>query len=514
MRVIPTALAWALSVILLVAAGDAHAQSSLESAASPPPPMLIRSDASVRLLDAGRSALVSFKFREAEQHFTRLANLPDGRAAGMYHLSLVSFLRYTLSDRDDDMLDFVQRSDELKRVLDDEPDAPWRNLLGAETNMQRAVVWAKQGRYVRAALAGRGAYKTYSRLVSDHPEFDEAYKGYGLLKVALATLPATYRRFLSLVGYSGDATVGYGALRRAAREGGYMADEASLYLALFDVTLNGSRSDGRARLRELTQRYPDSPLFAHLYGYYLMENRHAHEAEASFRKVVATRDDPSVFYLDYTDHFLALTLFRQNRFEESIGLFERYRTEHPGLALRGPTLLYMGLALEMTGRRDEAVTLYREVESSREFDADAASYRRARALIEQPMSDVERSLLRGANAYDAGRYKEALSILAAVFDSAPGTDERAEAAYRLARVYHATGELETAVRYYGRCTALRGSSMTRWAPWSAYYKGEALRELGREEEAREAFRSALAYDGPFDYHQALENNARLALAAQ
>src|SRR5690606_23883012 len=132
---------------------------------------------------------------------------------------------------------FVLRSDELRRTLDQEPDSPWRHLLGAETNLQRTVVWAKQGRYVRAALAGRNAYRTYSHLVANYPEFHEAYKGYGVLQTAISSLPSTYRRFLSLVGFSGNADVGNRSLRLAATEGGYMQEEASAYLALFDVLL-------------------------------------------------------------------------------------------------------------------------------------------------------------------------------------------------------------------------------------------------------------------------------------
>ena len=97
--------------------------------------MLVETDTSVRLIADGRLALIDFRFQDAESSFTHLANMPDGRAAGMYHLALVSFVRYLMSDREADMQEFVLRSDELRHALQQENDTPWRHLLGAETNL-------------------------------------------------------------------------------------------------------------------------------------------------------------------------------------------------------------------------------------------------------------------------------------------------------------------------------------------------------------------------------------------
>ena len=507
-------IALVLVVSLLVQVLTVSAQSSTErpTVVTPPMGMLVTSGDSMELLRSGRLALIDFRFKEAEGHFTRLANRSDGRAAGMYHLALVSFVRYVMSDRETDMEEFILRSDELRRTLASGEDTPWRHLLGAETNLQRAVVWAKQGKYVRAALSGRTAYRTYHGLVSKDPTFLDAQKGYGLLKVAIASLPGTYRRFLALAGFSGNTQVGYGALRASAEGSQFMREEASIYLSLFDVILEGSSMDGEERLKRLHERFPRSPLFAHLYGYYLFENRRATEAEKVFRVATATRGDGSVFYLDYVDHFLGLTLFRQNRFEEAIPFFERYRTDHSGEALMAPTLLHLGLSHEMAGNRAAAVEIYLLVDAKREFDTDAVSARRAQRLVARPMDDFERLLLRGANAYDAGNYDEAARLLASVAqtEGAPPS-VLAETAYRLGRLGHARGELQDALEHYREAVEIRGGELDRWAPWSEYYSGKVFEELGEPAEARGAYERALAYRGRFDYHQALENSARNAL---
>ncbi len=492
--------------------GDATHVGGDGPAGAAPLGMLLESADSANLLQDGRRALIRLRLRESEGFFTRLANRDDGRAAGMYHLALVSFVRFVMSDRPADMEEFLLRSDELRRTLAREEDSPWRHLLGAETNLQRAVVWAKQGRYVRAALSGRTAYRTYQRLVANHPSFLDAHKGYGLLKVSIASLPSTYRRFLAIAGFSGNRDSGYEALRAAAKSSAFMREEASIYLALFDVALEGSRLDGEGRLRRLHDQHPDSPLFAHLYGYYLFENRRAIEAERVFRMARAAGSEPGVFYLDYVDHFLGLTLFRQNRFEEAIPLLERYRSNHGGDALMAPTLLYLGLSLEMAGHREKAVETYRLVSVKREFDTDAVSARRARALVGAPMTAPERELLRAANAYDAGNYAEAEPLLRTIRESEGASlAVRAEAEYRLGRSLHARGLLSQATFHYEEAIRIGGGEHARWAPWAEYYAGQVHEEDGDLERARAAYERALSYGGKYDYHQALENNARLAL---
>jgi len=505
-RLLPFFVAW------FAVTGSAWAQSDPGTRPSSTAPMLLSSNASVSLLEAGRDDLFAFRLREAEASFTTLANRPDGRAAGMYYLASVSFLRYVMSDRDSDMEAFVLRSDELRQTLEREPDTPWRHLLGAETNMQRAVVWAKQGRYVRAALSGRSAYLTYQGLVAEDPGMHEALKGFGLVKAAIASLPRTYRRFLALAGFSGDIDVGISSLRVAAKSGGYMAEESAICLALFELMLDGVDAQAETRLRELRHAHPDSPLLAHLLGYYLLEERRAAEAETEFRAAASNYGNPDVFYIDYVDYFLGMSLFRQNRFEAAASYFDRYRRNHDGPALMAPTMLHLGLALEMSGRRSEAESVYRDVSATREFDADLVSRRRAEKLVQQPMTSTERRLLRGANAFDAGNDDEAHTHLqVAAQDADADASVRAEAAYRLGRLRHEQGDYAPALTHYAEAVRIRGNELDRWAPWAEYHAGEVHAATGNLQAASAAYARALSYEGSYDYFQALENSVRLAI---
>jgi tetratricopeptide (TPR) repeat protein len=175
-------------------------------------------------------------------------------------------------------------------------------------------------------------------------------------------------------------------------------------------------------------------------------------------------------------------------------------------------MLYLGLAYEMLDRRNDALEAYRLVQATRELDADVVSNRWATRLIEHAMSPLERQLLRGANAYDAGNYREAQDLLVAVSEENGASKSiRSEAAYRLGRLYQATDKPDLALESYAEAVRLRNEGPQRWAPWSEYHIGEIHAERGNAVEARAAFERALSYDGEYDYYQALESSARHAM---
>ena len=505
-----------LPLFLLLIAPAAQGQTIAASAAVRIPVehdrrMLVRTAASEALLEEGRRAIADFRIRDAERAFTRLANLPDGRPAGLYNLTFAAFLTYLVSDRPEDLDLFELRSHELKQELDDLPDSPWRALLGAETNLQRAVVRAKTGRYVRAALAARTAYHEFERIVREYPELDDAHKGYGALKVAIGSLPATYQRFLSLVGFQGSVQDGVNSLNRAIESSSFSADEATIVLAIVHTVLL-EPSDGATLMQRMAAKYPESVLVNHVSGYVLLESRRARDAERAFEKAIANGDGPGAQSIDYSTYFLGLARFRLNDFNGAVTALSDYLVMHDAPALRASSELVMGVSLEMLGDRSAAVDHYRRVEVAREFDLDAVSRRRAERLSLHPMDATERELQLGANDFDAGNYEEAIVRLVHVSQEASATDDQiAEAHYRLGRAFQVTARLEDALKNYAAAISRTTDPMSRWAPWSEYYSGRIHEAAGRRAEAIDAYRRALDYSGSYDYYQSLEQNVRLAL---
>lgn len=474
-------------------------------------PMLLEHAASEALLQTGRQALLAFRLAEAEQTFLQLSRTPDGDAAAWHHLAMTSLLKLILTSDRRIEAEFFARSDSLKATLRTYPDSRWRAWLGAEANLHRALAEAKTGDYMQAVLAARLAYNQLERIQQVWPGFAEAYKARGLMQWAIGSLPSGYQRFLRLIGYHGDAGEGLRLLRLAAQQSTYGREEASALLAMNDVILNEARGEAIPRLRQLHLAHPENPFLAYLYGYALFTDRRAVEAEAVLRQV-ARLEAASGFPVTYADFYLAEALFRQDRYAEAETWYRRYQTRHAGPEMKALTNLHLGLVMEVQGRRNEALAFYRNVVAQREYDSDAAATRRAARLLHTPLDGYGRTLVLARNAHESRRYSQALAWLEQVYTApdAPA-DGRAEAAYRMGRIYQEQHRWDDALRCYRHASQHPGDPQAKWGPWSRYYTGEVYEAQGSGAEAEAAYTAALRWNGPFDYRQALEQRVRFAL---
>ncbi len=242
-------------------------------------PMLLQSEASERLLEEGRNHLLTFRLYDAERTFRRLVRRPDGTAAARYYLATASFFKALVTDEAVYFDAFFERSDSLRRALEAMPDSRWRAYLLAETYLQRAFAFVKTERFFRSALASRRAYRRFNDLIEEDAAFYEPYKGMGLMHIFIGTMPRAHRRLLKIFGYGGAVEQGMRELQQAAAYSQLNREEAAIYGALTDITLNNSAEGGVETLERLHRAHPESALLAYLYGFALLSNRRAAEAE-------------------------------------------------------------------------------------------------------------------------------------------------------------------------------------------------------------------------------------------
>ena len=475
-------------------------------------PMLLSQPASLALLEEGRRQLLGFRLEEAEATFRRLADHPDGGPAAYYYLSMLSMLQALIADEEIYFEAFHARSDTLEDLLDEVPASRWRTYLEAEMNLQRGLVAIKEERFTKAAWAARGAYKRFAEAAKGESGFYEPYKGLGLLHLSLASVPGAYRGLLRLLGYSGTVEGGVRELRLAAEKSRYNQEEARIYLAIADVLFLDDREKGLERMAALYEAHPQSPLFAHLYGFMLLSNRRASEAERVLRTVTEKNDDLDVFPIVYADYFLASALFKQNAFVEAERYYRRYLQAFDGPSLRASARLGLGQALEMQGARADAVAHYRQVEATRVSDTDEAAERQARRLLETPMTPRERELLLGRNAFEAGNEQEAEEILATIYSNKAASEaDRGMAAFYLGRIYQAQEQHSVAVPYYLFAYQNPGPEGAGLEPWSLFHMAEIYAHRGQTKLARRTYEAAIDYGDDFDFQMALEQRAKIAL---
>ena len=482
------------------------------AAASPvaasPHPLLLETEAGEALYAQGRAAAFDFRMDDARAAFHALGRLEPASPAAAYGLQSAALWQAIVMERDPFASRFFAANDSLKEVLDALPSSPEVDALKAQSGLHRALLYGRQERYSKAGLAFRGACGRFYDLAEADAPLPTALFGSGLCQTVAGSVPRAYRWLARLLGFSGTVQGGLDQLAAAADAGGAESAEATLVLAIVDHTLNEGRRDVLRRLDAVDA----GAIGDYLHGYLLLLDRDAAGAEARLRAAAETLAAPGAEAVPFVDAHLGMALFRQNRFEDAAPVLERFVRSYRGKALVAQATLLAGLAHEMTGDRVRAVALYRNVRALRDYDSDLSAERDAQARLDAPLTDAERTLLRGRNQFDAGAYRDAIATLQPVLtDGALPQIDRAEAAYRSARAFQALERWDDALRHFRLARDRPGDPLAKWGPWSDYHLGEVHEAEGRADEARAAYRRVLDNEEEFDYHKALEQRARTAL---
>ncbi len=474
-------------------------------------PMLVTTADALDQVVQGRALMGAFRLREAEGIFRQLIKQGTGRETGYYHLTLIGFYRALFVQDAASYRAYFALADSLDQVLNQASPSVWRTHFLAENALHQGFVQARRGKTLKAALAGRRAYKRYAENLQQYPEFPESHKGMGVLRIMIGSVPDGYQWVLNMLGYSGTVQQGMDHLQYVIDRSTLAQAEAELILGLADVVLNQSKRNGPALIKAAYMQHPESPVPALLYAYALLAHRDGDEA-ASVLERAARASKAAYFQTPFLDYYLGDLRFTQNRFKEAEPHFTRFIQGFQGTSLKSDAWLKGGLVHELTGDRRTALTYYRQVQAATDFDNDVYAQNQAEHLLKHPLTDLEHAMLRGVNAFDGGRFAEAISIFQAVRqdDKVPPV-QRARAAYFLGRTFQAKANPVQALVQYQYAVDHPGSPDTRWAPWAQFYIGEIHESAGRWDAAQSAYQAALAYNGKFDYRRALQQRVRAAL---
>lgn len=116
-------------------------------------------------------------------------------------------------------------------------------------------------RYLAAFQEMNSARKLAQELVSEHPEYADAWLAIGVENYMLSLKPAPIRWLLRLNGGQTDRTVGLEKLRLTAENGHYLAPFARLLLAVAALR-DKQRDRARDLLAGLAHEFPHNPLYA------------------------------------------------------------------------------------------------------------------------------------------------------------------------------------------------------------------------------------------------------------
>jgi tetratricopeptide (TPR) repeat protein len=385
-------------VLLLVTVGAGRAQQPQTSSAEATDKAKLDS-----LRRSGIEALYNLDYDKAERDFKEIVRLypshpagPQLQAARLWIKTLYESRRLQSSlyssesfySSGDDKVDpkiiagFRNLTREAKRLaqvrLKQNPkDIEALDWLAAVQGLKASFEEAVERRHFAALKDGDDAVDHHREVLKLDPNFIDAGLTVGLYEYVVGSLPLPIKVVAGITGFRGSKKKGLAMLERVAHEGTWSRDDARTLLIVL-YTREKRFSDALSHARDLSAKYPRNYLFRleaadALVSQAEVERKHKNTEAAvkAEREAFATFDDllHDRSVRDTVSRALDLVHFKYGEVLLTAGEGERAAKEFLAatrVERAEPTLvtmahLYAARAFDLAGKRDDALSQYREV---------------------------------------------------------------------------------------------------------------------------------------------------------
>lgn len=258
----------------------------------------------------------------------------------------------------------------------------------------RGRLHADRRNWLRAARDGQQALRALQEVRRRDPDNNDLYFGIGLFDYLADEVPKQYRilRPFARLFPKGDRDRGITELERAMRQGQFVSAEAAYALLQIHYIFE---KDYQASLRYalwLRARHPDNSIFQLYEGRVYERLGRFPEATRVFQSVLARHDQGQSGYTDAMAeqalYLLARTTMWQGRPAEALSYIdrlERLTAQRPVISeYKALGKLRKGMALDVLGKRQDAVRCYRDVLAMKGYDGDDDVRGRAKGYLRKP----------------------------------------------------------------------------------------------------------------------------------
>ena len=401
-----------------------------------------------------------------------------------------------------------RRSERLDRLKDGPEDSPWYLFTRAEVYLHWAVLRYKFGETLSAAADFNRAFRLLARNEERFPDFAPTYKNLGLLRMAVGTIPDRYmwavRLFSSM---DGDIEQGLRNLEKcmaACRDDGiFLLPEVELLYAQAQVHLMNDPESGWEFLSGIQLQPTSNPVHCFILANVAMKSGRNDKAIEVLGQQPSGRGQYPVAYLNLM--FGRALLHKGDSRADSV--LTHYLQQFSGENYVKEAWQKRGWYALMQG---DQVAYRQMMDSCRVLGVETVGEDK-NAMKEAESGRVPHiGLLEVRLLFDGAYYDEAWLKLNSMQPNDLADTDRLEYEYRKARLLHATGAYDEALRQYDVTIALGKDSDAYFACNAALQSGLIHEQLGHVERAETSFRNCLSLK-PSDYQNSLHQKAKAGL---
>ncbi len=256
-------------------------------------------------------------------------------------------------------------------------DAEALYFLGAIEGLKASFEEAVERRHFAALKDGSDAVDRHREVIKLDPNYHDAEITIGLYDFTVGSLPLPIKLIAGVAGFRGSKKRGLATLERVAKEGSWVHDEAKTLLIVL-YTREKRYAEAGAIAKELAAKYPRNYLYRLEAADALvsqaaleLQANHSTATTAPENEALATFDgllkDKAV--RDTAARAFDLIHFKYGEALMTAGLYDRAAKEFMAAAevasaqqgLATMAHLYAARALDLAGKRNDALTQYRAV---------------------------------------------------------------------------------------------------------------------------------------------------------
>ena len=375
----------------------------------------------------------------------------------------------------------------------------------SSVNLQTSLLAFFNGDYWYGAKTFYIAHREIRQNQSIYPDYPGNRKIIGIMEVLLSSIPENREWLFDLLGMKGDRTGGLEKLKW------YYADsdprnrtESLLIYALASVYYEEDPTRAFHELSVNQDIYLASPIFKYVYALSARVAGQPDEARKMLERVDTHKDGCRI---PFTDLLLGEILLSDPG-GGAIPYLKRFADKYEGTNLKKAAWIRMSWYYYLEGE-EGMYRYYRQLaltKGSSLLDQDKQAMSEA-----ADTSEPNRLLLKARLLYDGNRYHESLNLLLGMEQDDLVSDmDRVEYPYRLARVYHAMGNVPEAKKYY-RLVLDRGKSCPWYmVPYSALQLAELYENDGDYAAAERYYTTCLEWK-KYPYSGSIGSRAREGL---
>ncbi len=399
-------------------------------------------------------------------------------------------------------------SERLKRIEGEEKNTPYYLFCQAEIYLQSAFLRVKFKEYITAAYEIRKAFKLLERNVVLFPAFTPNKKSLGLVHAMISAIPDDYMWIVNSVGLKGTIKEAVHELDEVVSSDKYPVyrTEALIFKSFIDLNIKKNKKHVPEVLEMLKSNDKDNDnlFLTYAIASIAMHSGKNEDAISALTNKPVLPGYTQFYYLDYL-----MGRVKLNRLDSDADVFLLKFIQN----FKGKNYVksaYQKLAWHsLINGEPEKYKHYMQLvlkNGASDMDEDEQALKEAQSGRIPNVALLKTRLL-----FDGGYYQKAMAQIAMFKVTAlTSYKDQVELTYRLARIYHETGNIDKAMEYYAVTLKNGGNSGFYFVASSALHL--ALIYEGKADliNARKFFNTCLALKSE-EYKHSLNQKAKAGI---